>query len=161
LFAAAVGYALAEMEVSDGGAVLGAGAMFFAPAAVHLAHGKVVHGPLAFLGLAGSTAVGTVLGGMVGYGLDSSDCDPEEDSEGCAFAGFGGLILGALLGGVAGYAGFAIYDVSVNGAVPLEESRADRASLQLWLSPLPAARSERAEATTPFGGLQIGALLEM
>jgi hypothetical protein len=156
-----VGHLLSELEADDTVAVLGAGTMFFAPAAVHMAYGNVGHGPLAFLGLAGSTAAGTLLGGAVGYGLSSIGCDPAEDSEGCDFAGFGGLVVGGLLGGIGGYTGFALYDVSVNGAVARKRAPRDgHASLQLWLSPLPAAKTERA-AGAPFGGLAIGAILEL
>ena len=160
--ALAVGHTLSESEVDDGVAVLGAGTMFLSPAVVHMAYGNVEHGPLSFLGLAGSTAVGTLVGGFVGYQLDSFGCEPAEDSDGCDFAGIGGLIVGSLIGGVTGYTGFAIYDVTANGAVELaSEPPPDRASLQLWLSPLPAAKAERAAATSPFGGLQIGATLRM
>lgn len=154
-----VGHLLSEAEADDGLAVLGAGAMFLAPAAVHMSNGKVAHGPLAFLGLAASTGVGTLLGGFVGYNLAAQGCDPAEDSDGCSFAGLDGLIIGALVGGVSGYTGFAIYDVSENGAV--DAPPPDHASLELWLSPLPAAKRDHAEATTPFGGLQIGATLTM
>jgi hypothetical protein len=160
-FALGVGGLLSKLEADDTVAVLGASTMFFAPAAVHMAHGKVAHGPLAFLGLAGSTAVGTLVGGAVGYGLSSIGCDPAEDSEGCDFAGYGGLIVGALLGGIGGYTGFALYDVSVNGAVASHASRANGAWLQLWLSPLPGAKREHTAATAPLGGLAIGATLEM
>jgi hypothetical protein len=158
-----VGHTLAELEADDGLAAIGAGTMFLAPAAVHMAHGNVGHGPLSFLGLAGSTAAGLLLGGVVGYNLDSQlSCDPAEDSDGCDFAGINGLIFGALIGGVTGYTGFAIYDVLDNGAVTVDAAPpADRASLHLWLSPLPAAKVERAESTSPFGGVQIGATLQM
>lgn len=162
LAALGVGHMLSEAEADDTLAVLGAGSMFFAPAAVHMANGNVGHGPLAFLGLAASTGVGTLLGGVVGYNLALTDCDPDEDSDGCTFAGLGGLILGAVLGGVTGYTGFAIYDVSANGAVTIEEEPpAGHASLQLWLSPLPAVKREQPGASGPFGGLQIGATLQM
>lgn len=158
-----VGHALAELELDDTVAAVGAGAMSLAPAVVHMSHGNVGHAPLAFLGLAGTTAVGTLLGGVVGYNLDSQlSCDPAEDSDGCDFAGINGLIFGALLGGVAGYTGFAIYDVLENGAVSVDEAPpADHASLQLWLTPLPAPKRENGEAASPFGGLQIGATLQM
>jgi hypothetical protein len=127
-----------------------------------MANGKLAHGPLSFLGLAASTGVGTVVGGFVGYNLDSAGCDPDEDSDSCDFAGLGGLIIGGLLGGVTGYTGFAIYDVLENGAVEHDAAPpTDSASLDLWLSPLPAARAERAEVAVPFGGVQLGATLRM
>jgi hypothetical protein len=157
-----VGHLLSEGEAEDEIAALGAGTMFLVPAGVHMAHGNVAHGPLSFLGLAGSTGVSLLLGGFVGYNLGALGCDPAEDSEGCDFAGINGLVAGALLGGVTGYTAFAIYDVSANGAVALDEAPpADHASLGLWLSPMPAAKNERGEATAPFGGLQIGASLQM
>jgi hypothetical protein len=163
-----VGHTLAELEAEDGVAVLAATTMFFTPAAVHMAHGNVGHGPLAFLGMAGSTAAGMFLGGFVGYNIDSQlSCDPAEDSDGCDFAGINGLIFGALIGGVTGYTGFAIYDVLDNGAVAVDAvaidrgPSTDRASLHLWLSPLPAAKVERTESTSPFGGALIGATLQM
>src|SRR5262245_11266324 len=52
-----VGHLLSEAETDDTVAVIGGSAMFLAPAGVHMAHGNVTHGPLAFLGLAGSTGV--------------------------------------------------------------------------------------------------------
>jgi hypothetical protein len=157
-----VGHTLAEIEADDAVAAVGAGTMCLAPAVVHMAHGNVGHGPLAFLGLAASTAVGTVVGGIVGSSVGSLGCDPAEDSDGCDFAGINGLVIGALLGGVTGYTGFAIYDVLENGAVAVDDAPPpDRASLQLWLSPLPAARREHGEATTSVGGLLIGASLQM
>jgi hypothetical protein len=156
------GSLLSGGDADDGVAAFGAGSMLLAPAVVHMSHGKVLHGPLSFLGLASSTTVGTLLGGLIGFNLDSLDCDPAEDSDGCDFAGLNGLVVGALLGGVVGYTGFAIYDVTANGALVLDEAPPpDRAALQLWLSPLPAAKNERAEAAAPFGGLLIGASLQM
>lgn len=156
--ALAVGGALSELEVSDQVAVLGGAGMFLAPAAIHVANGNAV-APLSFLGLVGSTALGTVVGGVAGHFIGSAGCDPAEDSDGCSFASLGGIIVGSLLGGVAGYTSFAIYDVTMNGAVPRDEPGADRASLQLWLNPLP--RSERAASGSPFSGLQIGATLAL
>lgn len=161
-FALGVGHTLAELEADDPLAVFGAATMSLAPAIVHMAHGNVEHAPLAFLGLVGSTGVGTVLGGVVGYSIDSFGCDPAQDSDGCDFAGITGIIVGALVGGVTGYTGFAIYDVLEHGAVAVDDAPpVDQASLQLWLSPLPAAKRERGEATTPIGGLLIGASLRM
>ncbi|HTV19317.1 MAG TPA: hypothetical protein VMG12_11615 [Polyangiaceae bacterium] len=159
--ALAVGGALSEAEARDEGAVLVASSMFLAPAVVHMAHGKLEHGPLAFLGMAGSTAVGIVAGGAIGYAIDSADCDPDEDSDSCDFAGIGGLIFGALFGGVAGYTGFAIYDVTMNGAVQHEQPASDQASLQLWLTPLRAARHEREQTAAPVDGLMLGATLQL
>jgi len=161
-FALGVGHTLAELEADDGVAAIGASTVFLAPAAVHMGHGNVGHGPLAFLGLAASTAVGTVVGGVVGANVGSLDCDPAEDSDSCAFAGLSGLVIGAMVGGVSGYAGFAIYDVLDNGAVAVDEAPpADHASLHFWLTPLPAAKREGIEPTSPFGGLQLGATLQM
>jgi hypothetical protein len=157
-----VGHTLAELEVDDEFAAIGGGTMFLAPAVVHMTHGNVGHGPLAFLGLVASTAVGTVVGGAVGSNVGSLGCNPAEDSDSCEFAGINGLVIGALLGGVAGYTGFAIYDVLDNGAVAVDDAPPpDHASLQLWLSPLPAATREHGEATTRVGGLLIGASLQM
>jgi hypothetical protein len=157
-----VGHMLAEAEAEDAVAAIGAGTMFLVPAGVHMAHGNVANGPLSFFGIVGSTGVSLLLGGFIGYNLGALGCDPAEDSEGCDFAGLNGLVAGALLGGVSGYTAFAIYDVMANGAVALDEAPpADHASLGLWLRPLPAAKNERAEVTAPFGGLQIGATLQM
>jgi hypothetical protein len=161
-----VGHTLAELEAEDSVAVLAGTTMFLTPAAVHMAHGNVGHGPLAFLGMGGSTVAGMFLGGVVGYNIGSIGCDSDEDSS-CDFAGLDGLVFGALIGGVTGYTGFAIYDVLDNGAVAIDAVAthkgppADRASLHLWLSPLPAAKVERAEPTSPFGGVFVGATLQM
>lgn len=162
VLAVGVGHLLAELEAADSVAALGATTMFLAPAAVHMARGKVLHGPLAFLGLAGSTAVGTLLGGVVGYNLDLlGSCDRDENSD-CFFEGFDGLAIGALVGAVTSYTAFAIYDVSANGAVLIRETpSADQASLQLWLSPLPVPKRERAAVPSRYSGLQIVATLRM
>jgi len=158
--ALAVGGGLSELEVSDELAVFGAGSMFLAPSIIHGAHGNEL-APLSFFGLVGSTVGGMFIGGVAGYYFGGLGCDPEEDSDSCDFAALGGVVYGALLGSVAGYTSFAIFDVAMNGAVPMEDPRADRATLQLWVNPLPAVRTERAESTSPFSGVQLGATLTM
>jgi hypothetical protein len=160
LLALGVGGLLSGMEVDDTWAVLGGTAMFLAPAAVHMGHGNVTQGPVSFLLLAGATGAGVLLGGLTGYYIDSADCDPAQDSDGCDFAGFTGLVAGALIGGVGAYTGYAIYDVSENGALPLDESATDEARLELWLSPVATPSRSRGEAR-PFDGVQLGARLVM
>ena len=161
LLALGVGGLLSGMEADDTWAVLGGTAMFLAPAAVHMGNGNVAQGPLSFLLLAGSTGAGMLLGGLTGYYVDAADCDPDQDSDSCDFAGFAGLVVGTLIGGVVGYTGFAIYDVSENGAVPLDESATDHARLELWLSPVAAPQRSRVDASSPFAGVQLGARLVM
>lgn len=156
----AVGGALSALEVSDETAVLGASTAFLAPATIHLAHGNG-YGPLSFFGMVGSTAAGLFLGGLTGHVIGSAGCDPAEDSDGCSFASINGIVYGALIGSVVGYTSFAIFDVTANGAAPSDDPRADRATLQLWVNPLPTPRTERAGASSPFGGLQLGATLSM
>jgi hypothetical protein len=162
----AIGGVLSEHGAPDESAVLAASTMFLAPAIVHMSHGRVEHGPLSFLGLAGSTALGVVLGGAAGYAIDSADCDPDQDSDSCDFAGIAGAVVGSLLGGVSGYTAFAVYDVSSNGAVSRAPDRSDQAgsdqaAVQLWLTPLRASKRERSEGTTPVDGVLIGATLQL
>jgi hypothetical protein len=161
LLAMGVGGMLSGLEVDDPLAVFGATSMFLAPAVVHMAHGNTAQGPVSFLLLGLSTGAGLVLGSITGYYIDSSGCDPSEDSDSCDFAGINGIIWGGLIGSVAGYTGFAIYDVSENGAEPLDERASDHARVELWLSPVSAPKRARAEGTPGFDGVQLGARLVM
>jgi hypothetical protein len=54
------------------------------------------------------------------------------------------------------YSGFAVYDVLANGSVVRGSPAQDRATLQLWLGPAPAAFAEGAERDALWGGLQLG-----
>jgi hypothetical protein len=159
--ALAVGGGLAELEADDTVAVLGGASMFLLPAIVHIAHGNDPHGALSFLELAGSTALGTLVGGVAGYAIGSAGC-PDHDSEECDFAGLPGLIVGSLLGGLTGYTAYAVYDVSSNASVLRETSRASPSvSLQLWLQPLAGRRSRASEPSRSVDGLQLGATLHL
>jgi hypothetical protein len=161
VLALAVGGALAELEVDDTYAVLGGISMFMLPAAVHIGYGNEPHGPLSFLALGAVTVVGIAVGGFVGFGIDYAGC-PEDDSDHCDFAGITGLVVGALVGGVAGYTVYAAYDVSSNASVPSEPpAPTQRASLQPWLRPLAAPRSFVSEGSTTWDGFQLGATLRM
>jgi hypothetical protein len=161
LLALAVGGGLAELEADDTVAVLGGASMFLLPAIVHIAHGNDPHGALSFLEVAGSTGLGALVGGVVGYTISYASC-PEHDSERCDFAGLPGLFVGSLLGGVTGYTAYAVYDVSSNASVLGAARRPSPAvSLQLWLQPLPARRSLASEVHRSMDGLQLGATLRM
>jgi hypothetical protein len=161
LLALAVGGGLAEMEADDTVAVLGGASMFLLPAIVHIANGNNPHGPLSFLEMAGATALGTFLGGGLGYAIDYAGC-PEHDSEECDFAGVTGLFVGAFLGGLTGYTTYAIYDVASNASVPGRASPATpEASLQLWMQPVVGRRSVTSEASSAVDGVQVGAALRM
>jgi len=161
LLAAGVGGILSGLEVDDSLAVIGATSMFLAPAVVHMSHGNTTQGPVSFILLGLSTGAGLVLGSITGYMIESSGCDPSEDSDSCDFAGLNGLVWGGLIGSVVGYTGFAIYDVSENGAEPLDESATEHARVELWLSPVTAPKRSRTEATPVFDGVQLGARLVM
>lgn len=151
----AVGGASALSDAdSPGGSIAAVGLALFIPATVHMAHGKPGHGVVSYLEALGATAVGGVVGAMVGGGISSATCDPDEDSDGCGLASLGGMALGAIVGGTLGYAAFAVYDVLANGEVAGERSPPARAALQLWVAPPPPydlASEQRNE------GLQLGA----
>jgi hypothetical protein len=161
--AAGVGHALSRSGGPDSLVVVGAGAMFFAPAVLHIAHGKAAHGVLSFLGIAAGTTIGTIVGGFIGGMITYGQCDPDEDSDGCDFAAYEGLAYGLVIGGVLSYAGIATYDVLEHGSVVTGETSADQVSpdraLQLWVRPAPSPFGEHAEARPLFGGLQLGVLM--
>lgn len=160
LLAAAVGGGISQLTKRDEISVTGGCLMFLLPASVHVAHGKAGQGLASFAQVAGFTLAGVVVGAIVGGVYASETCSPESS---CEFAGLGGLIGGSIIGGVAGYAGFAIYDVSANATYLTDEPgapAADAASLQLWVQPTPA-RVEQASAVGPWSGLQLGLTLAM
>ena len=159
--AVGLGHALSRNGSGDTAAGVGVGLGFFIPAVVHMAHGKPGHGVISFIELAGLTGVGVVVGGGIGGIISQAGCDPEEDSEGCDFAAFPGLAYGAVIGGVLAYTGFAIYDVLANGDVLHARDSADAASLRLSFSPLPASRDVRADQQPAWGGVWLGATLQM
>src|SRR5688572_3130700 len=107
--ALAAGSALATLTQDDTLATLGSGTLLLAPAAVHAAHGNAAHGGLSLLGLAGATGASVLAGAGLGFALDYAACDTHADA-GCG-GRVDGMLIGAMLGGLAGYAGFAIYDV--------------------------------------------------
>jgi hypothetical protein len=162
LLAAAVGGGISKLTQRDEISVTGGCLMFLLPASVHVAHGKAGQGLASFAQMAGFTLVGVVAGGIIGAVYSGETCT-SDSSDGCEFAGFYGLIGGSLIGGVAGYTGFAIYDVSANATYLTDEPgapQADAASLQLWVQPMPA-RAEQANAVGPWSGLQLGLSLAM
>jgi hypothetical protein len=163
LLAAAVGGGISKLTKRDEISVTGGCLMFLLPASVHAAHGKVGQGLASFAQTAGFTLAGAVVGGLVGGVYSSETCSPDSS---CEFAALPGMIGGALIGGVVGYAGFAIYDVSANASYPTaapakpQAPAGNAASLQLWLNPIPA-RAEQASAVGPWSGLQLGLSLAM
>jgi hypothetical protein len=162
VLALAVGATLAQLEVDDTYAVLGGVSMFLLPAAVHIGYGNEPHGPFSFFALGAVTTVGIVVGGFIGLGIDSASCRPEEDSEGCDFAGLNGLVAGALIGALLGYTAYAVYDVGSNASVAgTEPTPSPRASLQPWLRPLSAPRSLVSQGSSTWDGFQLGATLRM
>lgn len=157
LAAVAVGHGLAELEAADTTAVLAGATLFLAPAVVHVGYGNVGRGLAAFPELLALTGLGIFIGGGAGFFIDAASCTSDGDE--CDFAGLTGLAVGALLGGVAAYTAYAIYDVSENAVVIGERSTPARASVQLWLAPTrPERRKERASAPT-WSGLEFGARL--
>lgn len=155
--ALAVGGGLSELEVDDTLAVVGGGLMFALPAVVHMAHGQFGHGAAVFPEMLALTGIAVFAGGGIGYAIDAASCPGDGDE--CDFAGLEGLVGGALLGGVAAYTGFAIYDVSCHGEVPAEVAPA-QTSLRLWVGPLPRSALARAEGSSLWSGVQLGVTLE-
>jgi hypothetical protein len=162
LLALAVGGGISKLTKRDEISVTGGCLMFLLPASVHVAHGKAGQGLVSFAQMVGFTLVGGVVGGIIG-GVYSSETCTSDSSDGCEFAGLAGLMGGSLIGGVAGYTGFAIYDVWANATYLTDEPgapEADAASLPLWVQPVPA-RAEQANAVGPWSGLQLGLSLAM
>jgi hypothetical protein len=153
-----VGGGLSKLTNDDTLSVVGGGLMFLLPAAVHMAHGNVGHGAAVFPEQLLITAFSVFAAGGVGYAIGAASCPG--DGEECDYAGWEGLIVGALVGGVAGYTAFAIYDLDNDAWVPAKAA-APQASLRLWLSPLPRSTRARAEAAGPWRGLQLGVTLAL
>jgi hypothetical protein len=93
-------------------------------------------------------ALGGFAGGMIGgSGCDDSDCELSQT--------IGGLVAGGLLGGLAGYVGYAVYDVSVSSH--RDARRATQGGVRLWASPIVARRESAASARTmPIEGATAG-----
>jgi hypothetical protein len=159
LLALGVGGGLSKLETDDAVAVVGGGLMFLLPATVHIAHGNGGHGAASFGELFTLTALSAVAGGGVGFIVADAACSSDGDE--CDFAGLEGLIYGGLLGALAGYTGYAIYDVTQNAFVPDEEARSADATLRLWIGPAGSERRSSAGASNPWTGFQLGARLEL
>jgi hypothetical protein len=166
--AAGVGRTLSLSGSPDILVGVSAGAMFFTPAVLHIAHGKPGHGVLSFLALAGVTTIGTVVGGFLGSMITYGQCDPDEDSDGCDFAAYEGLPYGLVIGGVLSYAGMATYDVIEHGSVvagdaspdgPSPDPASEGQAWQLWVRPAPSPFAEHAEGQPLVGGLQLRVLV--
>jgi len=149
-----MGAGLSELEVDDSVAVLAGASMFVLPAVVHAARGHGEQALTSFFAMAGTTGLGALLGGGIGYFIGYQSC-PDHDSEECDFAGFTELAVGAFLGGVVGYTTYAIVDVSSNASVAGEKQRRPpEAALQFWLRP--QASHRRADVGARWDGLQLG-----
>jgi len=96
-------------------------------------------------------AAGGFLGVLIGAaGCDDSDCELAE--------GTAGAITGGLIGGLAGYVGYAIYDVSANSSQ--DEPALGQGNLQLWALPvLGRQQTAPGEASTRVDGALAGATL--
>jgi hypothetical protein len=163
LVAFAVGTGVSQLTNEEAVLIPVVGSLFMLPAVVHMAHGKVGHGLLSALELGGLTFAGVLAGGLVGGLITQRECGPDENSDYCDFSALPGLIGGALVGGIAGYTAFAIYDVSVNSEVLVGETRDDEqgASVQLWLAPVPAPHRTGGDASPKWSGLWMGATLQL
>lgn len=134
LLALPVGGGLFELTENDAVAVVGAGLAAVAlPVTVHLANGEPGRGAVSALLLPAVTLGGATVGGFVGLTLGQMGCD---DSD-CELAGtmIGG-ISGALIGGLGGYVGYAIFDVSERSSLDAPE----RIGVQPWVLPLVGQR---------------------
>lgn len=156
LLALGMGGGLSELEVDDTVAVLAGSSMFVLPAVVHAARGNGGQAFPSFMAMAGTTGLGVLLGGAIGYFIGYAGC-PDHDSEECDLAGLTELYAGALVGGVVGYTTYAIVDVSSNAAVVREKPRRPpEAALQFWLRPWASPR--RGDAVSRWDGLQLGVI---
>jgi hypothetical protein len=153
-----VGGGLSKLTNDDTLSVVGGGLMFLLPAAVHMAHGNVGHGAAVFPEQLLITALSFFAGGGVGYAIGAAVCPG--DGEECEYAGWEGALFGAVVGGLAGYTAFAIYDLDNDAWVPAKAATS-KASLRLWLSPLPGSSNARAEVASPWRGLQLGVTLAL
>jgi hypothetical protein len=157
LLALGVGAALFEVTDSDTAAVAGGALAFLTPAAVHLYHGASDQAGVSFGSMLGLTLLGTVLGGATGYIVGDAGCDDELESD-CDLAWIGPTIVGIFGGGVAGYIGNAIYDVSSNAVVP-SAAPPKAGSVKLWLAPTRAATESESKSAGAgaLSGLKLGA----
>jgi hypothetical protein len=153
-----VGGGLSKLTNDDTLSVVGGGLMFLLPAAVHMAHGNLGHGAAVFPEQLLITAFSLFAGGGIGYAIGAAGCPG--NGEECDFAGWNGLLAGALVGGLAGYTAFAIYDVHNDAWAPAKNA-SPLASLRLWLNPLPRSSSARTEPASPWHGLQLGVTLAL
>jgi hypothetical protein len=155
LLALGVGAALFEVSDSDTVAVAGGALAFLTPAAVHVYHGASEQAGVSFGSMLGFTLLGTVLGGTTGYIVGDAGCDDELESD-CDLAWIGPTIIGIFAGGVAGYIGNAIYDVSSNAVAPGAPPRT-AGSVKLWLAPTRAAVESKPPGAGALSGLKVGA----
>lgn len=156
VLAAGAGVATFELTRSDGLAVAGGAMMFALPLVIHAAHGNLGRGAASALGMLGVTALGVLLGGATGYYIGVAGC-AEGDGD-CSLSGLPVLVGGAALGGLVGYAGYAIYDVAFNAVAPRKRMTQREEALQLWVQPLPSEGAARAE--TSLGLALAGAQLK-
>jgi hypothetical protein len=159
LLALGVGGGLSKLELDDTLAVVGGGLMFLLPATVHIAHGNGGHGAASFGELFTLTALSAVAAGGVGFIIADAACSSDGDE--CDLAGLEGLVYGGLLGALAGYTGYAIYDVSQNAFALGEKVPSADATLRLWIGPASTERHGSAAASNPWTGFQLGARLEL
>jgi hypothetical protein len=160
LLALGAGGGLFELTHDDTLAVIGACSMAFLPATVHAAHGNAAHGALSFLALAGITGSSLLVGGFIGGIITTSTCE-DESSDSCDFAALPGIVVGGLIGGVTGYASYAIYDSFTNASLIVPRAQRGQAALGLWVRPLPVLRHPNGEASTAWGGALFGATLQL
>ena len=95
-----------------------------------------------------ASAVGALAGGLIG----TSGCDDDSDCE-LAY-GMSGAITGALIGGVAGYVGYAIYDVSENSSVAPAEPQSG--AVRVWALPVMARQEGSTNVTPRVDGAMVG-----
>lgn len=156
--AIAAGAGLFELTGDDTLSVLGGGLMFLLPASVHIAHGNG-RGVASAFEMIAVTAAGVLVGGATGFIIDRETCS-NPDGEECDLAGLNGIIYGGLLGGLLGYVGYAIYDVSENASVVTEKGASGGSSWHVWVTPLASRRREMSGTNGAWNGVELRAALQ-
>lgn len=152
LLALPVGAGLFELTQNDAVAVVGAGlAVVAVPVSIHVYNDEPGRGGASALLLPLVTLGAAAAGGFLGVLIGTAGCADASDCE--LNGGIHGGIAGSSIGGLVGYVGYAIYDVSANSSSV--EARPAAGSLRAWALPLvtrrelaPGAAETRVEGAT-------------
>lgn len=137
LLALPIAAGLYELTLNDAVTVVGTGlAVVAVPVSIHAYNGEPGRGGTSALLLPLVTLGAMVAGGFLGVLIGTAGCSEASDCE--LTGGIHGAIAGGLIGGLAGYVGYAIYDVSASSSS--DEARPAAGSVRVWALPVVARR---------------------